>query len=376
MLSRQGWLRVFASLAVACTLPWIPTRSSAQGVTLPEEYGKQIDRTRSIGALGPDLFGESISHYTGQGEFRAVDLSLPGNNALPVELARRYVVRPSEGVGHFGQVGSWELDLPHLAGVFARRPGGNGFGWQVSTATPDVRCSVGSALAARPPDAFGPQSGTFTAAEFWQGNRLHVPGAGDQSMLVLDPALLRKPADGAAYRWITEGQWFFSCLPQTANNVPGEGFLARAPDGTRYWFDWFVKFDAPTLTKPYSAPIGFSAMTVAGDSFLPREENRIYPTRIEDRYGNSVTYTYDPVYPERLKQITSSDGRTLTLTYGAAGLSQVGDGSRTVTYDYTDGMRVTLPDGSAWHYDFSGLAGAAVQHVSYPSSDPPPFHCE
>ena len=49
-----------------------------------------------------------------------------------------------------------------------------------------------------------------------------------------------KPTDGRTYYWVTKDQWDFSALPETANGVPGGGFLALAPDGTRYWFDQVV----------------------------------------------------------------------------------------------------------------------------------------
>ena len=35
-------------------------------------------------------------------------------------------------------------------------------------------------------------------------------------------------------------------------------------------------------------------------SVLEREEVRILPTKIVDRFGNTVTYTYDPANPRRL----------------------------------------------------------------------------
>ena len=201
-----------------------------------------------------------------------------------------------------------------------------------------------------------------------------------------------------------------SCLTTLKNpsttTVPvtgGEGFLAIAPDGTKYYFDWYVRYPVQTLAKPSPEPQG--ALTVAaqvleqqqkgtapppekesgGTPFLPenpspdnaattftlqRDEIWILATRVEDRYGNWVTYTYnpDPAKSRNLTRIDSSDGRSLVLTYvpntlGSADVVKtVSDGMRTWTYDYAefpvqgsastifDLRKVTQPDNSSWTF--------------------------
>jgi YD repeat-containing protein len=50
-------------------------------------------------------------------------------------------------------------------------------------------------------------------------------------------------------------------------------------------------------------------------------------SRIEDRFGNFVTYTYAG---NRLTAITASDGRSITLSYNANGhVTSASDGTRT-----------------------------------------------
>jgi hypothetical protein len=62
----------------------------AQGTIVPEqEYEKKIKATERVDALTSSLFGDSVSLYNGAVEFTQVDIDLPGNNGLPVRLARR-----------------------------------------------------------------------------------------------------------------------------------------------------------------------------------------------------------------------------------------------------------------------------------------------
>lgn len=350
-------------------------------VTIPQEYEKTVQAKQVIGALGTDLFGESISFYTGATSFSALDVSLPGNNGLPMEIRRQFVVESRDSLDRNrlltrdGGFADWELDLPHLRGVFAY-----GKGWQVdgtTTAARNQRCSAGDTFPPEPPMVEGSPSGFWAAAEYWQGNQLHMPTGGDQELLLALSAATPHPNDGKFYVWLTNNLWAFSCLPSTANGVVGDAFLATAPDGTRYWFNWFAKREVAVITKNVGAPIGMLATAgspsalqlknattmaapVGSGSGLMREEVRIFPTRVEDRFGNYITYTYDAAKPWRLLSMAASDGRSLTLAYNAAGhVSTVTDGTRTWTYTYGNGLtEVRLPDQSRWQIDFANLRAA------------------
>ncbi len=190
------------------------------------------------------------------------------------------------------------------------------------------------------------------------------------------PENTQKPTDGKTYYWVTSGQWYFSCLSTTANGVAGEGFLAVAPDGTRYWFDWIVSWPATQITKPPFAPPVEPALQnqplaaeaaegpmplVAGSAFLRRDKVSIYPTKIQDRFGNTVTYVYDNTVKTRLLSITASDGRVITLSYDANGRVQsVFDGTRTWNYTYGPTgnalTEVVLPDASKWQFNLAPLS--------------------
>ncbi|GAB3448377.1 RHS repeat protein [Massilia solisilvae] len=85
------------------------------------------------------------------------------------------------------------------------------------------------------------------------------------------------------------------------------------------------------------------------------------PTLITDRYGNTVTYTYDSANPWQLKSIVGSDAngspRRLDLTYVSSTsnlISTLSDGTRTWRYTYDTSApqarltSVILPDQSRW----------------------------
>ncbi|MCI4566932.1 hypothetical protein [Lysobacter sp. CFH 32150] len=325
---------------------------------MSDEYAKQIKSAEAVGALGNDLFGEKVNLYTGSTEFTVTDVSLRGNNSLPVAIGRRYTVQPRLEIDSFYRpFGDWDFDIPHLQGIF-------GGAWLTRAGT--RRCNV-SAYEAIPPKVTY-QDASFDGIEYWSGNHLYVPGQGSQEMLLTVPENTHRPTDGSTYLWVTANHWYFSCIPDPNG---GDAFLAIAPDGTRYWFDWLATRSYPALEKGTNVPTGMMASKASGNGKkgrvtptifagyrMPRNEAWLMPTRVEDRFGNWVTYTYDAANRWQLKQILASDGRQLTVTYNASGVvSTVSDGTRTWTYNAGASTlsSVTLPDGSQWQYALGSL---------------------
>jgi hypothetical protein len=223
---------------------------------------------------------------------------------------------------------------------------------------------------------------------------MYVPGHGDQQLLVRGSDNPVAPATGLNYPIVTAKFWSISCLPAAQNNVyarpPGEGFLATAPDGTRYYFDWLVYFAAGEMMKPgdmagrSAARPGPAAATRddlteakgvedraptpqhipwedEGPARLARSEVWILPSKVVDRYGNSVNYTYDPANPRNVTRIEARDSygvpekRAITLSYVNNMIDTVSDGSDVWHYSYHGANldAVLLPDGSRW--DFSAF---------------------
>jgi YD repeat-containing protein len=348
----------------------VSTGVVAQDATTFEEQYKLIRAPNAAARIGIDLFGDHVNLYNGSLEFIQNDVSLRGNNSLPVAAGRRLETGKFDAGGR--AFGRWDLEIPHLHGVF-----GQADGWK-SAAGDQARCS-----------AFGPPPGSagsagqsfWEAREFWQGNFIYVPGVGDQRIMRRASDNTEAPGKNpSAYPLVTSQSWALRCLPSLANDTSsgktsGEGFVAIAPDGTQYQFDWLTSYRAVRLTKAPDAALRTPTTTDTSASKespqpstpadapsatqltpqLMRKEVWILPTKVTDRFGNTVSYTYDPVKPANVMTITSSDQRKLTFSYGAdaAGnsvVSSVTDGTRTWRYAY-DGSEgglsvVTLPDHS------------------------------
>jgi YD repeat-containing protein len=287
-----------------------------------------------VSALGADLFGDKVNLYSGALEFLHTDVDIPGNNALPVMVGRRL----STGGEVFAnkQFGTWDLEIPHLHGTYTTWKG-----WDVPFPSPDrpagSRCSNFQPPPSVPGSGAG-QPSNFTPDEYWHGHQMYIPGQGDQVLLRRGVNYTDGPKDGQNYPVVTQGLWALRCLASLANDTSpgktmGEGFIAVSPDGTEYRFDWFATRPAQTLYKPGNATFlttsaesnsSVSAALTTGPNtpnaftsgLLSRSEVWIMPTVVTDRFGNTVTYTYDTARPWQLKSIQSSDDRHLSMAHG------------------------------------------------------------
>lgn len=392
----QSWI-----LAVAATAAVTAIAPPAAAQSFYEEQGKLIRAPQAVGALGADLFGDQVNFYTGSLEFIQNDVSLPGNNSLPVAIGRRLIAGSYNDGGRL--FGRWDLEIPHLHGIYSDT------GWINSSAFADrrKRCSQFS----KPPIVAGSYGtgGLWSGIEYWHGSFLYVPGVGDQEILRRFVANPHVPADGAAeqspytiYPLVTRNLWAFKCLSSLASDTSadkssGEGFLAISPEGTQYRFDWMVSRSLDSLEKGTTAPALTAALSSAtgtdgpsappvsnaadsGDgSVLSRSEIWILPTLITDRYGNTVTYTYNAANPWQLQNISASDGRSISLTYVPTTnqVASVSDGTRTWAYTYNGVLpgatldTVTLPDSSQWHLLGIDSLMADLQYLGPPRCNDP-----
>jgi len=317
--------------------------AAAQGNLPWQEYDRLVERGRTIAPLDTSsMFGEQIDMYTGALSFSTTDVSIPGNNNLPVAISRKMAIYDREhyGTAARGPFADWAIDIPHVHGVFA-------------TTWHDNRCSQ-----AVPPAVNG---GSIPGDEYWAGNMAELPGGGE----MLQANVVRpKPTAGGPYGWVTEGNTYFSCL-STIKNGTGQGFLAIDSNGNKYWLDHMAQYAEPSY-RVNRTPSPPPPLTIS------RKKNILFATRVEDRFGNWVTYSYSNSYnqPVRLTAIAANDGRSLSLAYNSSGyVSSVSDGSRTWTYTYAAGSltQVTQPDGSQWTLGLAALANAVIAKSSDPN---------
>ena len=350
MLTGEEMKRFFVVL-VALGWAAISTAAAQQGKAPWEEFENRLKDSQSVSALGPDLFGDNVGLSDGGLSFAATDVDLAGNDKLRVALSRKYVVSNRWDYISDSPLADWELDVPRISGIFAPN-------WTVSNPTPSVaRCS-NMALPTQP-------LRDYYARDFWHGNVLSLPDGGGGELL-LPSSQLPAPTTGENYIWTTSDHVRIACLPQT-KNATGEGFLAITPDGTRYWFDWMAQYHEPLLVMTGRKEV----LGAFDENPVQRRKNVLYATKVQDRFGNTVNYTYTNAWnaPAVLTTIAASDGRRIDITYASGNISTVHAGTQTWTYTYgntSKGQRtltaVRQPDLSQWTIGFAAFTDAYMEY--------------
>jgi YD repeat-containing protein len=314
----------------------LAAQTVADGIHPYLEYQKRIKTAESLSALDTGLFGEAVSLYDGSTQFRVVEIDLPGNNALPVQFARRLNVQfQPQGIirNHDSRllgIGNWDVEVPYVTVTYAK-----------STGLPTQVCALGSV----------PSSGIFNVREFWSGLNVHLPGRGDTTMLSI-LAGTPLPTGGADTRLTTKERDAIDCISMADGSR--DGFRLTTTNGERYYFNQLVSRAEAPLQKMVPVRVGEPFTPV----ILERTRYYILASRIEDRFGNSVQFSYDADgHPTR---IWSSDGREINFSYNQGQMSSATANGRTWSFQYQGNQyepelsRVSRPDGSAWTYAYSG----------------------
>jgi YD repeat-containing protein len=358
--------RAFVLATALLALYPVASLSSAGKREPWEELDKRVTAASTFATIGPDAFGDSVNLSNGALSFNVTDVSVPGNNALPVALGRSFSVDNRAEQSNNLSFAEWDIEVPKISGNFAPD-------WlQSGSGPPGNRCSIVSPGAAVAPMPY--TYGQATPSDVWNGITLSIPGVASDELLLIDTSSPR-PSSGGPYYWtVGNGQTVASCLA-TIKNGTGEGFLVHMADGSKYWFDWQARYPVPDM--------------VVADFNITRRTDVLYATRVEDRFGNWVEYTYTNAWnaPARLQSINSSDSRSITVTYGSDGhISTVRSGSQTWTYQYAarnNAMRpnertlrtVILPDSSRWTLAFEGLSNAYIEHPINTATEPSGRNC-
>lgn len=341
--------RILIATLVASVAP--PTLAQTPGRFAWQTVEDRIKPAMQATALGPDFAGDSVDYKTGALSFSATDVSIPGNNSLEVAFSRSYAVRNRKDTATDEMLADWSVDLPSISGIFTTD-------WIAPGGSPGSRCT-NTSLPPLPPNG-------YLYSDYWQGLDISFPGGGSDDLQAAMAGILT-PSSGGPYPWVAEnGTVRISCLP-TIKNGTGEGFLAVMPDGTKVWYDWMSQY--------FETSMKGNQVNITGGTPMywiqARRRNVLYATRVEDRFGNYVTYTYTNAWnaPGRLSSIQASDGRQITVGYAGNRVSSVSDGTRTWSYAYvtTSSGRVslssvTLPDASAWQINFSGFTNAEIKY--------------
>jgi len=368
----MGLLLVVASL---------PIHAQTSTTVAPyEDFAKHLRAAQEITPLTSTMFGDKLSLYNGETEFDVTDIDLPGNSSLPVRLTRRFQIqdRRIDPDNLYG-FDDWDLDVPYIDGVFTTENGWQVIGTDYPQTASNSRCSIPN-----PPWTVMADNGNLEepAAVIWDGNMLHIPGeVDDEELLSNTEAKLPTVTDGNTYPWVTKSLYRARCASSTANGYPGESYVVVTPSGVRYTFNWVTTRQAPQVT--------FQTPNLSGSGSLNAVANRtryfMLATRVDDRFGNWVTYTYNA--SSQLTQITANDGRVITINWSGSAVSWAtatspsGGAPRTWQYGYgSNGLptgtltSVTRPDGSQWTYTIN--SGSILSGYQGQDNEPQPSHCQ
>ena len=331
--------------------PGDPT--STRTPVVSEEILNRLEVNPEINAETTALLGEQIDLNTGSVSFSHTDVSLPGNSGLPVRISRTH-----KGGNYSFQntleFADWQLDIPSIQTTLLAGHSGFSGGWGNGTA-----CTTDQ----RPKESIRIRTDDYKAYEYFNGTTLSIPGVTNGKLLNARNATSGINTDPQTYRYLTKDNWRISCLTSSQTQSGGEGFKATSPQGVNYYFDRYRLVQGDPLTKDKHAPRYYGFMMV---------------TKVEDRFGNFVTYNYNS--NNQLTSIVGQDvgeatPRSISITYKtdpdlSYRIASVTANNRTWTYGYTSDpyvestlTSVTRPDNTAWGYDLAEFSRAKVSQM-------------
>ena len=366
------------ALLVALVSPWLVSATEVKPGT---EYRDRVKVDETVQPLGDSPFGESVNLYKGGLSFLQQDINYPGTGPT-IRLARSYSLG-GNGTNTFGanEAADWALTIPRIQTILPGDRFTQHGEWKVAGTDPYARCSQISAIQVSPFTALGQL--------WWHGYQLQTEDGAQQTLLRRTSENTIAPSTGA-HNIVTTKNWMVSCLGATANGMPGEAFLVTSPDGTRYWFDQLVygppiqtlelTFGASSAAAPQPStetqtttanttqtadPVPVE--NISGDgttAYLPRKMGYMFVTRIEDRFGNFLTYSYAN---NKLIEISGSDGRKVSIEWNSQApvIRQIKvepvaiAAPQTWTFAYNANFTaltsVVLPDNSSWTFALNFL---------------------
>lgn len=301
-----------------------------------------VDRYKNLYKTLPT--GDSYAASTGSIDFSVTDISLPGNSSLPVELMRWI---PQQDL-MTGGPGGWAWNIPLIQGFYPDEM------WQGKSYL-GIEFGTGGWR-----DGFN-CTGTVSDSEYihvdavqfshdvrhytyWEGKLLHIPGVTSEKFLETTASQEDAHPFGPN-KQVTKSNFVVTECIDAGDGE--EGFVVQGPDGTLYTFDQIKSYPSNTPPSPSGSPV-------------VKYTKLILVSRIEDRFGNWVSYEYSD--EKLLKKISSSDGRKIDIAYKDvtvnASVLKLAESATAngATWEYkylVDPIKVdlvNLPDGSSWTY--------------------------
>lgn len=327
----------------------------------PEEAALlKIKNGGAIQNVGENPFGEDYFPKTGQLNFRQVDILLKGTGP-DIEIARVFNAADKYDAGNTirDSFADWELDIPRITTIVPSdrntlgRGGFNDVGshgrWRVPGNNPTAVCSNFGKPVDAPAHEYQAFPFMLKAEDWWGGAQLKAEGQSKELLKSVE----NKVTGGEKVQLTTKDGWSVSCLPNTANGEPGEAFLVVSPEGTKYWLNWLdfhiaQSSQLPNRTTDYYVEQG---------PRLERDQALYLPSRIEDKFGNYLTFGYEA---KKLKFIESSDGRRVNISWVAADSAAVhGRWAKTPLIDKVSVVSPGVPE-KVWTYSYQIISKPAT----------------
>ncbi|WP_194866990.1 RHS repeat domain-containing protein [Pseudoalteromonas sp. PPB1] len=285
---------------------------------------EKLDYDYKIDAHTPDLMGDKLDYSSGTVRFENVDIDIPGNSSLKVEL-RRYLNTAQSSTSERSAFHIWETLSP--LSNFA--PAGNNYRehyqtWHFDTPRISMRI-IESQIS-----GLGGKYCTNTKdlGELSSHYQLFIPGRSSEHLIRNIGAL----PGGEHAEYVTKSKWLINCKSLSGK----EYFEAVSPQGVTYTFDKQVS----------SAPIDYLMQAFYYDR--PVVRLMFLVSKVHDRFGNWVKYDYKN---GELSSIYSNDGRRIDVRRTADGAVATANG-RSWTYKQVNNTyKVILPDGRFWSYN-------------------------
>ena len=277
----------------------------------------------NLDVLDDGLAGEHIDIDTGSLTFSHMDISLPGNNDLPVQFGRKI---SRDGL-HQTWTGNWTPQIPYVTRTYIKEIGTNSDRCTGPLVNPELvyyRPGYAERGLKLIPIRIEPES-------YFNGYELFVPAKQTGTLLEV-PNTISKEFDGTSARMVTKENWYITC--------PTDGtYMAHAPNGDKYTFTHIRN----SIRRQFDR---------TGSLNLTVMDETLYVSEITDVNGNWVRYDYQG---DNLSRIHSNDGREITFTYSGNLISGVHANGRTWHYNYSENLLVSVinPDGKVW--TFAGM---------------------
>ena len=262
----------------------------------------------------PSALGSKVEHIdlrTGHVYLEVHETTLPSNNGmLDIDIVRSYQKRrtPVKYTPH--NMGNWELEIPSIETT--------GFDYIIYSLQAGVPGNIENSIytdykgfftpcrSISKPPAYSAQ----TQAQFKYSTLGAKPGM-----------VLRIPgqADREIIDYKTADNWIIKC---DVNATGADGFKAISPAGIIYTMSYFYSTAPITTSANFDYSVDVYKTIINYRNKYKVVQGVWNVTKIEDPYGNSITYNYNPtttvsnqIKPGKLTSIVGSDGRQVDISY-------------------------------------------------------------